>query len=109
MKPDEIVGIVLAGGRSSRIGGDDKCLQPLGGKPMLAYVLARLRLQVSDIVISPNSDRLAGFGAPVIVDNVSGFQGPLAGVEAPTYMDRRKPVLVFLRPSQFQATRRSSC
>jgi len=83
MKPDEIVGIVLAGGRSSRIGGDDKCLQPLGGKPMLAYVLARLRLQVSDIVISPNSDRLAGFGAPVIVDNVSGFQGPLAGVEAP--------------------------
>jgi molybdopterin-guanine dinucleotide biosynthesis protein A len=82
MKPEEIVGIVLAGGRSSRMGGGDKCLQPLGGKPMLTYVLARLRPQVSDIVISANSDRFGGFGAPVVADNVSGFQGPLAGVEA---------------------------
>ena len=83
MEPHEtIVGIVLAGGRSSRMGGNDKCLQPLGGKPMLAHVLARLRPQVSEILVSTNSDRFAGFGMPVVADNVSGFQGPLAGVEA---------------------------
>ncbi len=82
MEPDEIVGIVLAGGRSSRMGGGDKCLQPLGGEPMLAHVLARLRPQVSDIVINANSDGFAGFGLPVIADSVSGFQGPLAGIEA---------------------------
>jgi molybdopterin-guanine dinucleotide biosynthesis protein A len=82
MESDEIVGIVLAGGRSSRMGGGDKCLQALGGKPMLAHVLARLRPQVSDVVISANSDQFAGFGTPVVADNVSGYQGPLAGVEA---------------------------
>lgn len=82
MEPDEIVGIVLAGGRSSRMGGGDKCLQPLGGEPMLAHVLARLRPQVSDIVINANSDGFAGFGLPVVADSVSGFQGPLAGIEA---------------------------
>jgi len=82
MEPDEIVGIMLAGRRSSRMGGGVKCLQSLGGKPMLAHVLARLRPQVSDIVISANSDGFAGFGLPVVADSVAGFQGPLAGIEA---------------------------
>jgi len=83
MEPDEnVVGIVLAGGRSSRMGGPDKCLQPLVGKPMVAHVLARLRPQVSDIVISANADGYAGFGLPVIADSLPAFPGPLAGIEA---------------------------
>jgi molybdopterin-guanine dinucleotide biosynthesis protein A len=83
MEPHEtIVGIVLAGGRSSRMGGGDKCVRPLSGKPVLAHVLARLRPQVSDIVISANSDQFAGFGLPVVADASPEFQGPLAGVAA---------------------------
>jgi len=83
MDPDEnVVGLVLAGGRSSRMGGCDKCLQPLVGKPMVAHVIARLRPQVSKIVISANTDGYAGFGLPVVADSLPGFPGPLAGVEA---------------------------
>ena len=47
--PEDVVGVLLAGGRSSRMGGGDKCLLPLGGQPMLAHIIDRLRPQVSDI------------------------------------------------------------
>ena len=81
---ETIVGVVLAGGQSSRMGGGDKCLQPLGGKPMLAHVVARLGPQVSRMVISVNGDlsRFATLDLPVVADSVAGFQGPLAGIEA---------------------------
>ncbi len=79
-----IVGVILAGGRSSRMGGGDKCLLPLAGRPVLASVIARLRSQVSDIVINANGEpaRFARFGLPVVADSVAGFAGPLAGVHA---------------------------
>ena len=74
--------IVLAGGRSSRMGGGDKCLLPLDGRPMLAHVLERVSPQVSTILINSNSapDLFAQFGWPVLPDVISGFQGPLAGL-----------------------------
>lgn len=79
-----IVGVVLAGGRSSRMGGGDKTLRELGGRPMLAHVLARLEPQVTDIVINANGDlsEFAAFGWPVVGDSLPDFQGPLAGIEA---------------------------
>lgn len=79
-----VIGVVLAGGRSSRMGGGDKALLELGGKPMLAHVIARLKPQVSSIVISANGDpaRFATFGLPVVADSLPDFQGPLAGIEA---------------------------
>ena len=79
-----IVGIVLAGGQSRRMGGGDKGLQELGGKPLLAHVVARLGPQVSHLVLSANGDpaRFDDFGMPVVADNASDFQGPLAGIEA---------------------------
>jgi len=82
--PESVVGVLLAGGRSSRMGGGDKCLRVLGGKPILARIIERLRPQVSDIVINANGDpsRFAAFGLPVISDSVAGYQGPLAGVHA---------------------------
>jgi molybdenum cofactor guanylyltransferase len=52
--PEDVVGVLLAGGKSSRMGGGDKCLLPLGGQPMLAHVIDRLRPQVSDLVINAN-------------------------------------------------------
>jgi molybdopterin-guanine dinucleotide biosynthesis protein A len=82
--PDGVVGVLLAGGRSSRMGGGDKSLRPLGGKPILARIIDRLRPQVSEIVINANGDasRFAAFGLPVVADSVAGFAGPLAGVHA---------------------------
>jgi molybdenum cofactor guanylyltransferase len=82
--PEDVVGVLLAGGRSSRMGGGDKCLLPLGGQPMLAHVIDRLRPQVSDLVINANGDvaRFAAFDLPVIEDRLEGHAGPLAGVHA---------------------------
>ena len=79
-----IIGVVLAGGRSSRMGGGDKCLELLGGRPLLGHVIARLRPQVADMVINANSDpaRFAPFGLPVVADSPPELDGPLAGVEA---------------------------
>jgi molybdopterin-guanine dinucleotide biosynthesis protein A len=82
--PESVVGVLLAGGKSSRMGGGDKCLRELGGKPILTRIIERLRPQVSDIVINANGDssRFAAFGLPVVSDSVAGYQGPLAGVHA---------------------------
>jgi molybdopterin-guanine dinucleotide biosynthesis protein A len=76
-----IAGIVLAGGRATRLGGGDKPLQPLGGRPMLALILQRLAPQVGPIAISANGDptRFAEYRLPVLADQ--GEQaGPLAGI-----------------------------
>ena len=76
-----MAGIVLAGGQSRRMGGGDKGLLDLGGRPILAHVIARLGCARA---ISANGDpaRFAGFGLPVLPDSVPGWPGPLAGVLA---------------------------
>lgn len=76
------VGVLLAGGLSRRMGGGDKCLRPLGGKPVLAHIIERARPQVSALVVNANGDpaRFASFGLPVVADTIEGFAGPLAGV-----------------------------
>jgi len=79
-----VVGVLLAGGRSSRMGGGDKCLRPLGGEPILTRIIDRLGPQVSEIVLNANGDasRFAAFGLPAVEDSIAGFNGPLAGVLA---------------------------
>ena len=81
---DDITGLVLAGGRGSRMGGVDKGLQPLHGRAMVEHVLARLAPQVDDIVINANQnlERYAVLGHRVVSDRVGGFAGPLAGLHA---------------------------
>jgi len=78
------IGVLLAGGKSSRMGGADKSLLPLGGRPILAHVIERLEPQVADLVIVANGDlsRFAAFGLPVVADRVGGHAGPLAGIHA---------------------------
>lgn len=78
----EITGIILAGGRGSRMGGVDKGLVPLRGAPMIAHVVARLKPQVGALLINANRnlDAYAGLGFPVVSDRFSGFLGPLAGI-----------------------------
>lgn len=78
-----VVGILLAGGTSSRMGGGDKCLRPLGGSPILAHIIERLTPQVSGMILNANGDfgRFAQFGLTVVEDSVAGHAGPLAGVQ----------------------------
>ena len=79
-----ITGCILAGGQSRRMGGGDKALLELAGKPLLAHVIERLALQVSGVVLNANGDarRFAAFSLPVVADAMDGFVGPLAGILA---------------------------
>ena len=79
-----VIGIVLAGGKSSRMGGGDKALLPLGRRPLLAHVVARLRPQVTEIVLNANDDpaRFGQFGLALLPDSLAGQMGPLAGIHA---------------------------
>lgn len=82
--PLPIAGIVVAGGRSRRMGVGDKALLPLGDRSMLAHVINRFAPQVDTLVLNANGDhsRFASFGLPVIGDELDGFPGPLAGLLA---------------------------
>ena len=79
-----IVGVVLAGGLARRMGGGDKGLIGLEGRPILDHVLERLAPQVTRVIINANGEpaRLAGHGLPIVPDSIEGFAGPLAGVLA---------------------------
>ncbi len=76
------IGILLAGGRSSRIGGGDKCLRLLGGQSLLARAIARARPQVDELILNANGDpaRFAAAGLITIPDMIEGHAGPLAGI-----------------------------
>ena len=78
-----ITGLILAGGRGSRMGSVDKGLQPFRGEAMAAHVLRRLAPQVGALAINANQNAhaYAAFGAPVWPDDLTGFEGPLAGLE----------------------------
>lgn len=79
-----ITGIILAGGRSSRMGGEDKGLILLDGRPLYRHVLACLAGQVDRVLINTNRhhDLYRQSGLPVISDTLPDFQGPLAGMLA---------------------------
>jgi molybdopterin-guanine dinucleotide biosynthesis protein A len=66
------------------MGGGDKCLRPLGGRPILSRVIERARPQVGALVLNANGDpaRFTAFGLPVVADGISDFSGPLAGILA---------------------------
>ncbi len=79
---ESTIGILLAGGRATRMGGGDKALKTLRGVPLLARVIAILRPQCDSLLVSANGEaaRFARFGSPVVVDDIGGFAGPLAGI-----------------------------
>jgi len=81
---DAVSGIVLAGGLGRRMGGVDKGLQLLHGKPMVQHVIERLAPQVAEIVINANqnAETYTKFGHRVVADAIPGFAGPLAGLHA---------------------------
>lgn len=82
--PDSIAGVILAGGRATRMGGGDKPLLDLAGRSMLGHVVARLSPQVARLALNANGDpsRFAAFNLCVLADTVPNHPGPLAGVLA---------------------------
>ena len=75
--------VILAGGRATRMGGDDKGWVPLVGQPLIVHVLERLRPQVDEVLINANRSQARYQAlAPVIGDGNDDFQGPLAGMQA---------------------------
>ncbi len=79
-----LIGLILAGGRSRRMGGNDKAFIMLAGKPLLAHAMSRLQPQVDEVVINSNADpeQFRAFNVPVIRDRLDGYLGPLAGIHA---------------------------
>lgn len=79
-----IAGVILAGGRGSRMGGRDKALLTLGGRPLATHVATRLAPQVEMLAISANGDagRFDFLGLDVIPDADDSFSGPLSGILA---------------------------
>jgi len=83
MKKKSLHWIILAGGRSSRMGGEDKGLIIINGQPLIRIVYDRLNKQISPIYINANQnlDKYAKLAA-VHSDEIGGFQGPLAGIQS---------------------------
>ena len=79
---NDITGVVLAGGRGRRMGGEDKGLIDLAGSSMAAHVMEALRPQVGALMVNANRNQeaYARLGQPVIADAVGDYSGPLAGM-----------------------------
>jgi molybdopterin-guanine dinucleotide biosynthesis protein A len=81
IEPADITGVILAGGRGSRMGGVDKGLQNFNGMPLALATLMRLQRQVGEVLINANRNLGAyeSFGVPVWPDVLPDYAGPLAG------------------------------
>ncbi|NBR90412.1 MAG: molybdenum cofactor guanylyltransferase MobA [Rhodobacteraceae bacterium] len=81
---ERIAGVILAGGKATRMGGGDKGMREIGGRRLIDHVIERLTPQVSAIVLNANGDpaRFGEFGFPVLPDSLPDYPGPLAGVLA---------------------------
>ena len=79
---EAVTGVILAGGRGARMGGVDKGLVEVAGRPMVEHVLTAIERQAGAVAINANrsTERYARYGHPVIADRMDGFQGPLAGM-----------------------------
>ena len=79
---ENVTGLVLAGGKARRMGGQDKGLININGQSMIEYVLLALKPQVKQIIINANRSirEYEKFGYPVIKDQLENYQGPLAGI-----------------------------
>lgn len=84
MAEDRVPGVILAGGRATRMGGGDKGMLALGGRRIIDHVIARLEGQCAALALNANGDpaRFAPLGLPVLADSIGGYPGPLAGVLA---------------------------
>jgi molybdopterin-guanine dinucleotide biosynthesis protein A len=78
----KVVGVLLAGGLARRMGGGDKCMRTLGGRPLLDRLIDAVRPQVGTLILNANGDpaRFRSYDLEVVHDVIDGYAGPLAGV-----------------------------
>lgn len=78
----KILGVVLAGGQSRRMGDVDKTLMSFNGVPLTRHVLDRITPQVDSVIINTNADASSfeAFAVPILPDTIQGYAGPLAGI-----------------------------
>ncbi|KJZ18044.1 molybdenum cofactor guanylyltransferase MobA [Loktanella sp. S4079] len=78
------LGVILAGGQATRMGGGDKGLLPIGGGTILSHVIERLEPQVAGLALNANGDptRFSALNLPIVADSIPDFAGPLSGVLA---------------------------
>lgn len=78
------LGVILAGGQATRMGGGDKCLLRLGNQPILQHVIDRLSPQTDGLILNANGNatRFADYALKVVPDSIPDFAGPLSGVLA---------------------------
>ena len=90
----QVTGVILSGGRATRMGGVDKGLIPVNGRPMITWVIDVLRPQVAEILVNANRslDEYRALGYPVIDDGDREFRGPLAGIASGLRAAERKYV-----------------
>lgn len=95
IKYQDVAAVILAGGMGRRVGGEDKGLIELNGKPLIAHVIDVIAPQVESLLISANRnvEQYATFSYPVIHDRKEGFFGPLAGIDA-AFAATDKPYLL---------------
>ena len=93
---EEVAAVVLAGGRARRMGGEDKGLVEVAGKPMVAHTVDVLRTQAAEVIVNANRNAdayRAVTGCRVIADTVGGFAGPLAGMASALEASARRLLL----------------
>jgi molybdopterin-guanine dinucleotide biosynthesis protein A len=83
-EPLATLGVILAGGLARRMGGGDKTMRRIAGRPSLDHVIERFEPQCAALILNANGDpaRFTAYGLPVLADDVPDFAGPLAGVLA---------------------------
>jgi molybdopterin-guanine dinucleotide biosynthesis protein A len=86
-----VTGLILAGGKGSRMGGVDKGLQAFRGKRLVDHVYERFAPQVGGVIINANQnhEEYKTFGVRVVSDAIGGFAGPLAGLHAGLSISKR--------------------
>ena len=79
---DKVIGVLLAGGLAKRMGGGDKCMRTLAGRPLLEHLIDAVGPQVDAMILNANGDvdRFAAYGLQVVADVIEGYAGPLAGI-----------------------------
>jgi len=80
--PEQVTGVILAGGQARRMGGKDKGLIQCAGRPLVSYAIEALSPLCSRTLINANRslEEYQRFDLPVVTDSISGFHGPLAGI-----------------------------
>ena len=107
----DVTALVLAGGLGRRMGGEDKGLVDLAGRPMIEFVLDALRPQVGRVLINANRnlERYAAYGHTVVADRHQGFLGPLAGVLSGLEESGSRYLLTAPWPATGSVSNRCSC